>query len=445
MEDDQFAQHVEAQNLTTTIITWLDEAKNLKNEVLRKPMIDAVKSIMKAMKLEFKPVMPYDELMNQGSTDDTRGVVSKIVSRIPKFTGMNDKYKWDSFYICFAMAVQNASYNEAELKAIFLQCLDGLALDHYQACFEEYQHLDYKALIQKFSQRFGPKKRSGLKDVLGITQAANEEVLAFRDRLLIAAKPLLPAQVPRKRLLPQGNTFKEVDNPEYEVETIRRNAALQQHNTYLVQFFLAGLRKEILDRLQSTDFSSLDDAAEAATQAEEYLRSVRQLQYSHNVSVDSLVVNAASAAKPLNDMERRGVPRGRPRTRSTDSDVCFKCNRKGHWSKDCPQGNRSSSRGRSDRSNSRGRQSQPKSDSLHDKIDNLVELISKMVKNGPSRSHSRDRSRSRSKPRQGNSQSGSRYNSRNGSKTRSNSRGSHKNQGNRQQSRSRSQSKNGRR
>jgi hypothetical protein len=330
------------------------------------------------------------------------------------------------------MTVQNASYNKAELRAIFLQCLEGLAFEHYKAHKETYQRMDYKELIQKYAERFGPKRRTGITEIVGITQSANEDVLAYRDRLLIAATPLLPDPVPTKKYLKKvDGTFSEIDNPEYEIETIKRQAALEHHDRYLVKFFLSGLKKEIVDRLQSMEYDTLSAAAEAAAQAEEYLLSVKQLHYTHNINVETpIAVNAVNSGKPLNDMERRGVPRGRSQTKPTDNDVCFRCGKKGHWGRECPQ-SRSNSR---PRSQSRGRptyNSQGNQESLHAKMDKLVDLLSKIVAN-PTRSPSRERGRSPFRRRAGN-QPNSRYGS--NSRSRQNSQTRNPNQS-RHQSRS---------
>jgi hypothetical protein len=444
IENNQFTIHAEQENLVQTIAGWMDEAKAQPNEFLRKSMMSSIKSIMKQMNMQFTPVQPYDDLVNRTGSRDAHGVVSKIVSRIAKFTGTDDRYKWDSFYICFAMAVQNASYSDAELKAIFLQCLDGKALIHYQANFEEYQFLDYKALIGKYSARFGPKKKAGLQDILGITQAANEDIMGFKDRLTIAAKPMLPPQVPKKRMWERNGTAVEVDNPDYDEELLKRNAALKQHYAYLVQIFLSGIRKEILERMQTTNFESLEEAAETASEAEDYLKSVKQLHYTHNLTCESLEVNAVKIpSKPLNDMERRGVPRGRSQTRSNpDEDVCFKCNRKGHWQRNCPTASKSSK----SRSTSHGRKNYDnKADySLHQKLDRLVDLLTAQQKGGKPRhrSQSGDKSRGRSQTRSG---SKSRYNSNHRANNRSQSTGSKGSKpGSRSNSKSRSQSKNGR-
>lgn len=209
-----------------------------------------------------------------------------------------------------------------------------------------------------------------------------------------------------------------------------------------------GLRQEILERLQTTEYESLDAAAEAAVQAEEYLKSVKMMQTNHiqvgPASPDEAVTaNAATAGKAqaLKDMEKRGIPRGR--TRSRDSDVCFKCNRRGHWTRECPQASRSSS---ISRSTSRGRRN-PNYDNkgdIHSKMDKLLDLMSQITtrERGRQRSFSRGRRFSRSR-----SQSRSRYQSR--ERPRSRSRGRSQSRGRRQQSRSqsrhRSNSKNGRR
>jgi hypothetical protein len=171
LEENKLQQHVESENLADTISSWLTEAKAIKNESVRRMTTESIMSIMNAMKLEFKPVLPFDDLIRPDSSADAHSVISKIVARIPRFSGTDSRYNWDSFYTTFTMTVQNASYNKAELRAIFLQCLEGLAFEHYKAHKETYQRMDYKELIQKYAERFGPKRRTGITEIVGITQS----------------------------------------------------------------------------------------------------------------------------------------------------------------------------------------------------------------------------------------------------------------------------------
>jgi Zinc knuckle. len=425
MEQNQFRQHVQAVDLVNTITGWLNEAKNHPNPHLRSIMVDNVKTIMRAMNMQFMPAQPYDDLVHRDHNDDGRGVTTKILTKLPEFSGNDPNFGWDAFYITFSMTAQTANYTESDLKALFLSRLKGDALMYYHANFEQLQPLDWRGLMSKYAHRFGSKKTAGLQGILGITQKAGEDVMAFRDRLTIAAKPMVPPRVPLYKQWYHEGRVVEIDNPDYDEEILKRNAALQQHYAYLVQIFLTGLRKEILDRLNTTEFRTLDEAAQAALEAEDYLKSVKQLHSIHHLTCESPEVNAVkSSSKPLNDMEQRGVPKGKTMRSTTNDDVCFKCNRKGHWSRDCPSARSRPDSRTNSRSNSRGRKNFDQADhSLHQKLDKLVELLT--IK-GSGRNASKSRSRSRGNSRgRSHSRSGSksRYGSQNRSQNRSQSRG----------------------
>jgi hypothetical protein len=90
---------------------------------------------------------------------DAKGVVSKIVARIPKFDGnTKSKYTWSHFWTAFGIAVSNASYQDYELRAIFLSCLEGNALEHYRAHQETYINLKYDELVARYADRYDEKK-----------------------------------------------------------------------------------------------------------------------------------------------------------------------------------------------------------------------------------------------------------------------------------------------
>ncbi len=63
LEENKLQQHVESENLADTISSWLTEAKAIKNESVRRMTTESIMSIMNAMKLEFKPVLPFDDLI----------------------------------------------------------------------------------------------------------------------------------------------------------------------------------------------------------------------------------------------------------------------------------------------------------------------------------------------------------------------------------------------
>jgi hypothetical protein len=263
--------------------------------------------------------------LQQGN--DQKGVVSKIVARIKKFDGKDPKYTWAHFWAEFSVAVQNASYRDYELRTIFLSCLDGGAMEHYRAFSERYVAMGYDQLVTAFAERYDTTKRMGINSLIGISQGSNEDVLSFRDRLLNTARPLMPMKPSAKRII-RDNAGKDVimDNTSYSNEMIKYNAARVEHDTYLIRFFVMGLRDDIVQRLQTTEFDTLDQACAAAKNGEDYLKSVSQLRTHHL----RMAVNAASA--------HGRDDRGRSTTGfdSKSNSACHECGKEGHWRNECP-------------------------------------------------------------------------------------------------------------
>ena len=99
-----------------------------------------IRNVASYVRMEFEDPPLIEEIRQQAAErgDDAKGVVSKIVARIPKFAGDTEKYTWDHFITCFKIAVGNASYKDYELCTIFLNCLEGNALEHYRAHQDSY-------------------------------------------------------------------------------------------------------------------------------------------------------------------------------------------------------------------------------------------------------------------------------------------------------------------
>jgi len=404
--------------LQTALTKTLDEYANLEDSTApsEKMMIEStIVDMLNALKVNVRKPTMIEEVRNKSlQGGDARGVVSKIVSRIPKFDGKTTTYSWSHFLTCFSIAVGNASYQDFELRAIFLNCLEGNALEHYRANQENYRQLGYQDLVEKFQTRYGEKSRTSISSLVGITQGSNEDVLSFRDRMVNAAHAVMPIPPSRLIYIVVGGETKAVPNPKYVQEQAVFEAVKIQNDAYLTQFFVAGLREEILMRMTSTKFDSLEKAVEAAQIAEEYLKSVQQIRVSH------LRVNAVT--NPLREMEERSSNY----ESSSKGGPCFKCGRMGHWKNECRA--RSASRERyaqtqrpRSRSRSTGRKSSERKDLVAtvEKLTEKVNYIHKKFERSNSKSRSRSKSRgSGSKSRSGSK--GSSYSkSRSGSRDRS--------------------------
>jgi hypothetical protein len=389
---------------------------------------DVTRFIVDKSQLKSKAPAFLTDLRAQAASqgDDGKGVVSKIVSRIPKFDGRKKEYTWTQFLTSFSIAVSNASYKEYELRAIFLNSLEGSALEHYQAHEADYRNLSYDQLVEKFAERYGPKRRMGLNSLMGIAQGVNEDVLSFHDRLLNTAHPFMPEKPSTKVLLKDMVTGKDtlIDNLKYESDMQQYQVAKAQHEIYLIRFFVMGLRDEVLARLQTTDYDKMDDAVEAARVAEDYLKAVQQIKTHH------LKVNAISQGNSNPQFGRSEGPK---------EGTCFRCGRPGHWKSECRSRPNSKSNSRSnsrDRSASRSRRFSGSGQNTQD----LHSMVHKLTKQISDLSTDRDR-RGRSKQHK-KSKKNKHFRSRSGSRQRSSSRSRGYQSRSNSQQRSRSNSKN---
>jgi hypothetical protein len=280
-------------------------------------------------------------------------LLTKLNARIDKFTGSpTSSYTWDAFLTQFKIAIANLNYDDDELRTILLMSIEGDALTFFQGKADEFLVMSWSQLLNEFAQRFDKRTRTGILSLMGMTQASDESVRAFLDRMRIAAKPLMPAAVPKKRVLTKSDgTEKEVDNPLYPRLNREREITVKSNEQFMVQFFTAGLRREILQRLQTTDFPGLDQAAAAAYQAEDYLNAVGQY-HSHHLKVHAIKEPVPSNA--LQEMERRSRSRSNGRDRDLsqgrNTGQCYNCQEYGHFARECKRSGSQRRKGNNTRS-----------------------------------------------------------------------------------------------
>ena len=371
---------------------------------------------------------------------DQRGVVSKLIQQIRKFKGDERDYKWPQFWARYSVAVQNTAYNRFELRAIFLSCLDGSAMEHYRAFLQDYSNMSYDQLVKAFKDRYDDTREISMATLMGKAQATNEDVLTFRDRLLNDALPFRPI-MPQKQAIIQTPDGKDrlIDNPDYKIQLLQYEAKVQEHEAYLTRFYVMGLRDEIIARLKTTSYDTLDAAAKAAKEVEDYLRSVVMLR-SHHIRVESVNATYKGTNMPrgaqISDSSKQGDRKSGDKTDGN----CFACGANGHWQRNCPYKNRSRS---GSRANSRSRGSSR--DRAQNGEERLINAVTAAFKACAVRNASNDKKRGRSKSKgKGPSQKKARSKSRDKSKSRDHSRERHRSssRGSRYGSRSSSRSKN---
>jgi hypothetical protein len=348
-------------------------------------------------------------------------LLTKLNARIDKYTGdPTSSYSWDAFLTQFKIAIANLNYDDDELRTILLMSIEGDALSFFQARDDEFLQMGWSELLEEFTKRFDAKPRAGILSLMGMTQKSDESVRGFMDRMRIAAKPLMPPPVPRKRLVPNSaGEYVEIDNPAYSMQERERKLTVNSNEKFMVQFFTAGLKREVLQRLQTTDFPNLEAAAAAAHQAEDFLTAMGQYKSHH------LKVNAIKEPAPVNalqEMEQRARSRSGSRSRDQNqgktTGQCYNCQEYGHFANDCKKPSSTRGRGGSTSRNSRNSGNHD----LMAKLNNIVQRLENLEgtksksKKGKKRNGSKSphRSQSRGRDRRKKSNQNSRNSSRSG-------------------------------
>jgi hypothetical protein len=295
-----------------------------------------LKRVMDGLNIQMAKPTVVDEMraLAKDRKDDSKGVVSKLAHKITPFSGTDETYKWDMFKLKLNIVATNANYHDSEMKAILFQSLEGNALAHFHANEEEYILLTFQELLKKFEERYGVKTQKVIETLVNSPQASNEDVRSYCAKLKNLACPLLPPAVPQRKIIyDEDGTEQYIRNPFYEEELKEYNSKKDQHEMYLVTFFLKGLREEVVNRMHDLKFDKLADAMKEAIRAEENMNTAKLIRSNH-VRVE---VNAVS--NPLSEMDKRGSYMSRSKSPRLDikPGTCHYCGQKGHWKNECPK------------------------------------------------------------------------------------------------------------
>lgn len=255
--------------------------------------------------------------MPDGRREDNRSrqVSAKIVSRIQKYSGTDEKYTWNAFKCALSIAAGNENYDDKEMRHIFLSSMEGRALEHYQAHMDEYSSFNYEQLERKFAERFAPNQAIGVSGLVGITQGTDEDVRSFMDRIIIAARPLQPL-LPNKYAVATINAQGQmIPNPNYPAQKLAYDTIIHQNEKYQITFFLQGLKPEIKMQMRSGVCNSMEEVGRAAAEAEEHMRvtgMTQVLNHLHVTSTEQQVNFVKKEESPLQQMDNSDGVRARP-------------------------------------------------------------------------------------------------------------------------------------
>jgi hypothetical protein len=290
----------------------------------------------------------YSKTLTNG---ENRSLSGKVIAKIPRFSGEDPKYTWPQFAMQIEIACMNQSYEDGELKMILLQALEGAAFQYLNA-HKELIEKDFGYIMKHLESVYGHKPQQDIAKLRSLVQEPRENVRNFSTRVLNCTNALRPQKpFPAKVEVIEGERVVK-RNPLLDMETEKYEAQLKQLNTFLLSYFLQGLKPEVRRTMKVEMYNDFEAAIKAAEDAEYFLEATGMQMSLHNVNADNAESNVNFVQhNSLNEMDKRPVPVFKKR--SDISNVkCFRCGKKGHMQRNCYVKSQSKFKNR-DRSNER--------------------------------------------------------------------------------------------
>lgn len=277
------------------------------------------------------------------------------VTRLPLFTGnpAKDGVTAEQFIQRVENAAAAAGWNDAQTLAIAKSYLRDKALDwnEYITSCGSVDVSDFNPGYKRYFLQHFKRERtahSAVSLLEGLKQKPNEDVLSYFIRVSNAFQAL-------KRLKPDfaipagwtnangGAAFMALTAEQKAVPLTRARTIFNGNNDefYMIQFFLAGLKEDIkqrvYDRAPDNGYTNSSDCLIAAREIEMLL--------GRKALVDAPVPNMAPVQENVEAVRGRGRGRsfhrghrggrGNAPGRGGFTGVCFRCNRAGHRKADC--------------------------------------------------------------------------------------------------------------
>jgi hypothetical protein len=286
-------------------------------------------------------------------------------------------------------------------------------------------HARYEEVKAAFQKRFASKKTHSLTKLRAMSMQPGEKVMLWYARILAVGDNIVASDTAG------------INDPE-KLAIIKGQMATLE--LLLLDQFKRGLRSEIRSQMKAETFSTIEDCAQAAEEAEEFLEAttvqVGHLGYNVEAEICHVAKAANAAFGPVRTMNER-VPYGtgkgsdgRKVRVTAETVVCFRCQGK-HFVRDCPEppppyngqkqgGKFHKKSDTNSRSGSKDRKDRSSNNVLSEQLDRLTSQLGKLC-GRKSRSERRSRSTSRSSRRSSSRSRSSSRRSRSGSRDRSRS------------------------
>ena len=338
--------------------------KAMKMESERQAVIDALKKYQSDPEVKDEVEKLTAKLEEQQAKEDGKGnwqrepkTASKFVQNIPKF-GVNDKVTWPELVSHLEMVQETGIYSDTELKIMLFGAFEGPASEYVRAHKEIFQQ-SFSRAMAILEKVFGKTTSQNVHDLSNIQQLPNEKVDFFEGRLINAAGKLKPErpQFIRREYDEAKKEWKTVPNDDYKRELYRYEGECRILEKLMLQQFLNGLRQDIKRQIKidAAMYTELSEAVKAAKMVEQFLDFQLGMVNAVTTSKDdkeetNAVYNSGKGrgrgrgrgrGQYIKDMESQAVPGSGAKPKRGGFNIqnarCYRCNRFGHFSRDCTQ------------------------------------------------------------------------------------------------------------
>nr|XP_054775579.1 uncharacterized protein LOC129284137 [Lytechinus pictus] len=275
---------------------------------------------------------------------------------LPKFLTFDGRGSWQSFLCKFQLYSETNGWDQAQERNQFCYCLEGSASEFLALVLGREQSITYTNLIKKFEQRFVSQETP--KDELifnSSKQATTESEIDWaRCVLSLAARAFegQPEEIVGKKIIYkfcQGSLDHEAgqyalnSHPQTLEEAIYRVQLFQCKQKYARQMPYDTVEEDprinrmgVSGRASNAQLPSrLDRLEDRLSSIEKKVDNLQSLE-TQMKSLQSTVQALVTAVQELNEPTRS------PSTEDTESkvscrDVCFACNKSGHFKRNCPE------------------------------------------------------------------------------------------------------------
>ena len=256
----------------------------------------------------------------------------RLPGKLPKYDG---SAKWHVYQTQFKMIIKPLKLDDAEKVQLLVQNLREKALEYYFSLSRSTKR-SFKNTAKRMAERFGGIEPANVSRrlIFALKQEMEESLEAFGQRCQELARDGHPGEPEHSIQRTAIDAFlRGVTDQKAALATLERDPSTvikairyMKHNIANVKF-IQGEREK---RVRTVSFAK----PEEESQSSEIPLAVQELKELTKVLKESLLVQKASDSRTAPPQSRSSSSERRQRSSSTAT--CFRCQRTGHYKKDCP-------------------------------------------------------------------------------------------------------------